>query len=130
MAAVTSTPSGAALVDIGEVCFQAAGDTIRAEIQLSANIATINFRWRSTTYELLGSGSASASKTHPGAFTFAISGTTPDPGQIEGHHTCNLVATLTPPNFNGQYILNCFGGAVPINQKTGQLFVVGCTPAM
>ena len=120
-----------AINDIGEVCFNLLptfADTIRAEAQVSANIVTLNFRWRSATYELGGSGSVSASTLTPGSFMLALvgaHGTT----SFGGNHICSLFATLNPPTFSGPFSIQCSGATTPF-AANGTITAVACTAAM
>jgi hypothetical protein len=126
--AVAPTPS-AAIEDLGEVCFGFTGfpDTIRAEVQSSANIATLNFRWRlGSTYELGGSGSASPSSVSPGKFMLALVGAH-GTSAFGGNQTCSLFATLNPPTFSGPFRVQCSGAAAPFT-VSGTINSVACGP--
>lgn len=128
--AVAPSPSGA-ITDFGEVCFTFTGfpDTIRAEAQLSTNIVTLNFRWRlAGTYELGGSGSASASILSPGSFLLALVGAH-GTAFFGGNHMCSLFATLSPPTFSGPFSVQCAGTAVPFT-ASGTINPVACLSTM
>jgi hypothetical protein len=127
--AVAPTPSGA-ITDLGEVCFNFTGfgDTIRAEVQQSPNIAMLSFRWRlGSSYELGGAGSASASSVSPGSFMLALVGAH-GTSAFGGNQTCSLFATLNPPTFSGPFRVQCAGTATPL-AVTGTINSVACTPS-
>jgi len=127
--AMAPTPSGA-LTDLGEVCFTfpGFGDTIRAEIQQSPNIAMLSFRWRlGSSYELGGAGTASPSSVSPGSFMLALVGAH-GTSSFGGNQTCSLFATLNPPTFSGPFRVQCSGAATPF-AVTGTINPAACNPS-
>jgi len=130
LTAVAPSPSRA-ISDLGEFCFNFNGssDTIRAEAQMSANIVTLNFRWRlANAYEVVGAGSATASMLVPGSFSLGLVGTH-GTSFFGGNRICSLFATLNPPTFSGPFFIQCAGTPVSF-VMAGTINQVACTSAM
>ena len=128
--AVAPSPSHA-ITDLGEFCFNFNGssDTIRAEAQTSANIVTLNFRWRlANAYEVVGAGTATASMLVPGSFSLGLVGTH-GTSFFGGNRICSLFATLNPPTFSGPFFIQCAGTPVPF-VLAGTINQVACVAAM
>jgi hypothetical protein len=128
--AVAPSPSRA-ITDLGEICFNFNGssDTIRAEAQVSANIATLNFRWRlANAYEVVGAGTATASMLVPGSISLGLVGTH-GTSFFGGNRICSLFATLNPPTFSGPFFVQCAGTPIPF-VMAGTINHVACTSAM
>lgn len=140
------SPAGA-IVDLGELCFAVelvGNDTIRAAAQLSANIITLNFRWRTSSnlYQIFGTGTASeisiksAPQFQPGDLRMVLIGVSDNP-IFNGNSLCTLSVAIGPPNYAGLGTFVCSGGGGDSIDNAPSVFktkipvtLVACTPAM
>ena len=122
----------AAIVDLGEICFgfTGAGDTIRVEALVGANVVALSIRWRGgAVYELGGSGSASASSLGPVGSLFLALTAVHNTGSFGGNHICSLFATLVPPGFTGTAVIQCAGTGTAFN-TSAPINPIACAAAI